>query len=193
MKAKKIALSLAIMAFAFSPLANATTTHNLGTLSGIPSNTYISSADSDTKYIFTSPSLASTLSGTSTYSFTFETILNLNGQIISDTTVGYELSSVEVFKGSTLIDTVTATKTLIGPNSYDYSAIVGDVKLEPSTTYTVEIFGTSFANFPFQGNIAINAAAVPEAEEWAMLLLGLPLIAWASGRKYAVKSSVVAA
>lgn len=76
---------------------------------------------------------------------------------------------------------------------FNSAANLNNVLLTPGT-YTLTVSGTSIGSTPtsYTGNLNLIAAPVPEPEEWAMMMLGFPLMGWVARRKQAVSKVSIA-
>ncbi|WP_347987308.1 FxDxF family PEP-CTERM protein [Methylomonas sp. AM2-LC] len=98
---------------------------------------------------------------------------------------GITLSSV------TFLSTIYGISSLVttsGPG-YALGSTTGgfsNILVGPGT-YTISIAGNAYTSGNFTNTLTLTpAAAVPEAGEWAMMLLGLPMVGWMIRRKQAV-------
>jgi hypothetical protein len=140
--------------------------------------------------------------GTSfTYDFVFTVAANNTADVqpsvgvTERATSGDVLTSVALFAGSFTTGAATGTAlasyvpSLVGHTDSAY----GDTANLGPGTYTLQISGTAKGGSKgITGDVQITPAQnlpslpVPEPEQWAMLLLGLPLISWMVRRKQAV-------
>lgn len=95
-----------------------------------------------------------------------------NWNAVSATVIGHQL--IDETTGQ-LINTVHTTGTQYVFNNLK----AGDV-YDWQVSYSTHVAGATLSS-------TINVAAVPEPEEWAMLLLGLPLIGWMVHRKQVIE------
>ena len=99
---------------------------------------------------------------------------------------GIALTSVELYSGSgNNPGKLLGTAAIFGSSPGTYFANLSSVALSASQTYTLKVVGfAESANASYSGGL--NAvAAVPEPEEWAMMLVGAGLVSYQVRRKQA--------
>jgi hypothetical protein len=98
---------------------------------------------------------------------------------------GISLTSFELYSGSGQNPgTLLGTATIFGSSPGSYFANLGSSTLSASQPYTLKVVGYAYsANASYSGGI--NVVAVPEPEEWAMMLVGAGLVSWQVRRKQA--------
>jgi hypothetical protein len=97
---------------------------------------------------------------------------------------GISLTSFELYSGSGASPgTLLGTAGVFDFNG-TYFANLSSVTLSASQTYTLKVVGfANTANATYSGGI--NVVAVPEPEEWAMMLVGAGLVSYQVRRKQA--------
>ena len=142
---------------------------------------------------------------TDTWFFNITAGANIGSAVISysytvDTTdpnqLGATLSTVnlENADATQVLSQGIITNTTVGPDSdgfytTTYSGILASTALQANTGYSIVISGqggTYETQTAYSGWLQLQtgtAVSTPEPEQWAMLLLGLPLIGWVSRSK----------
>jgi len=196
----KLAILTAIFGLSYLPMANADQYpgQNLGALS-IPatisfSDQNISAGSFTDTFTFTvdqSATAGSVASGTGA-----STGYSLDGGItVVD---GLQLTSINLYgpgnvnlttgQDSIALTMVGSPDPVLGEQEYTFSGGFSGVSVATGTTYSLKIGGYSsgVTETFYSGTLGLagnNASATPEPEQWAMMLLGMPLIAWAVRRK----------
>ncbi|MBI3430912.1 MAG: PEP-CTERM sorting domain-containing protein [Hydrogenophilales bacterium] len=158
--------------------AQADTTYNMGTLSTTP---YVNAATVTAGSVFTLPS-----TGTTQYNFTDTYNFSVPNSLVASTAVTVDLSlgnlsfdisnlKLDLFAGSTWLagDMVTG--------SSDVSVSVASPVTAGSYYFLVRGFADGIGTN--QGIYTFTAAAVPEADTYAMMLAGLGLIGYTVSRR----------
>jgi hypothetical protein len=97
---------------------------------------------------------------------------------------GISLTSFELYSGSGQNPGTLLGTAAVFDLSGTYFANLSSVALSASQTYTLKVVGFSnSANATYSGGI--NVVAVPEPEEWAMMLVGAGLVSFQVRRKQA--------
>jgi hypothetical protein len=154
--------------------------------------------------VFVGKSLSSAGAFTDTYSFGVTTLasgtatgnsststLTVNGLLIG--TTGVTLSGISLWEGASQLKSVAATFTGTGSSSFPggytlsgnaYSAVLNYLPLLSGHTYDLKISGSTAVGTSggaYAGSLTVNA--VPEPEEWAMMLVGAGLVSYQVRRK----------
>jgi hypothetical protein len=201
----KLTILSVLMGLSYLPLANATVFNpgSLGTL-GVPATLQLADSNiaqgsfSDT-YTFSvdqSATAGSSASGSGKSSGDVSNgdIVSLSGTITLVDGLG--LTSIDLYSGGVDLtqglSSITVTQLTSNDPLQDHYSFVGGfsgIPLTPGATYSLVIDGYSAgltSNY-YTGTLGLATASgtnpVPEPEEWAMMLLGLPLMAWAVRRK----------
>ena len=111
---------------------------------------------------------------------------------LSGSIAGVELSKVALWDEttSTFVGVAIPTHAAISGTTVAYSASLGPVTLTAGDKYDYIVFGTITGTGNYTGTYHVQA--VPEAGEWAMMLLGLPLVSWMVRRRSATNLAVSA-
>jgi hypothetical protein len=187
-----LAKMVTLICAAYLPQAHADYTHDFGTINAPVIETLgdsnLTSASFTDTWFFNINAGANVGSAIISYSYTVDST--------DPNELGASLSAVnlENANASAIISQGTVTNTTVGPDSNGfftttYSGLLASTQLQANTGYSIVISGqggtyetqTSYSGF-LQLETA-TAASTPEPEQWAMLLLGLPLIGWVSRGK----------
>lgn len=83
--------------------------------------------------------------------------------------------------------------TLVGQfNDGAFFPIGTNAYFTPAVNGTLRIYNFDIAQGDNLGSIDVNVSPVPEPEEWAMMMLGFPLMGWVARRKQAVSKAAIA-
>ena len=182
---KIMGLALAASAL-YVPAANAgpvVLTHDLpGT------GTFADGANVGSKIYNFADEWAFTPSKSSLVEFTTKSFVNsLSGSI-----GGVELIKVALWDATTntFAGVALPVHAAISGNTVGYSASLGPVTLTAGDKYDYIVFGSITGNGSYTGTYHVQA--VPEAAEWAMMLLGLPLVSWVVRRRSATNMAAAA-
>lgn len=94
--------------------------------------------------------------------------------------------TMDAYNGATLVGSVTQTGSTILPDML--SGLIG---LSHPDITSVRLYSTYGNNTSFNFSIDnLQITAVPEPEEWAMMLLGLLMIGWAARRKQSIAAPI---
>jgi hypothetical protein len=98
---------------------------------------------------------------------------------------GISLTSFELYSGSgSNPGALLGTATIFGSSPGSYFANLDSATLNGSQAYTLKVVGfAESANASYSGGI--NVLAVPEPDEWAMMLVGVGLVGYQVRRKQA--------
>lgn len=206
-KAGTLAKMIALLSAAYFPQAHADLTVNLGTLA-TPSSTVIvdnaiaTGSFTDTFNFSTDATGANASAGSTaiSYSITYD--------VTDPNEIGASLSTIGLYSGATELaphgsvsfSETSAVDPISGATVWNetYTGTISNVHLAASSPYSLIITGNGGSLndiISYSGNYTgtLNLSPVPEPEQWAMLMLGLPLISWVSRRKQANSSNAVAA
>ena len=98
------------------------------------------------------------------------------------TTAGATLSSISLFDGATKIADSSFTTAVNGTSTY-YDVGLDVAGLTTGHNYKLVISGSSLSAAGSYSGTVTAVSAVPEAEEWAMMIVGLGLIGVQLNRK----------
>ena len=203
----KQAKLIALLSAAYFPQAHADLTVNLGTLSAPSSTTIIDNAIAtgsftDTFNFSTDASGATASAGGNAISY------SITYAVTDPNEIGASLSAIGLYSGATELaphgsvsfSETSAVDPISGATVWNetYTGTISGVHLAANSPYSLIITGTGGSLndiISYSGNYtgSLNLSPVPEPEQWAMLMLGLPLISWVSRRKQANSSNAVAA
>ena len=197
-KAAHLAKLIALISAAYLPQAHADLTVNLGKLPpaffSIPivDNRISSGSFTDAFNFSTGAELGNIIAGTAiSYSITYD--------VTDPNEIGATLSSIGLYQGAIELNphgAVSFTQTsAVDPVSGDtfwkdtFKATLATVFLSPNSSYSLIITGNGGSqndSIGYSGHFTGTFTDVlPEPEQWAMLLLGLPVTGWAARRKRA--------
>jgi hypothetical protein len=185
-KVSLLAGALALAGVVYMPTAAAAlltppTTVNIG-------QSLTSSGAFTTDYLF---GVTGTAKASSTGSASSSTsTLSVSGFLIG--TSGVSLSSISLWDGATKLASSPATSTGSGSSTFPggyvlsgttYSATLNYLPLLTGHTYDIKVSGTNLnsSGGAYAGTLTVNA--VPEPEEWAMMLVGAGLVSYQVRRK----------
>ena len=129
---------------------------------------------------------------TNTFSFTSNALFTETASSTHNTILGGGVSFLEVelwdLTTNTLIDDAAGTSSTVGTTTTLGASLGGVYSANSTDTYEIELIGSTYdTTGSFSGNIQYiePKAPVPEPEQIAMFLLGLPLVSWFARRKQA--------
>ena len=196
-KAAKLAKLSALFSAAYFPQAHADLTINLGTLS-TPSSTAIIDNSIATGSFTDAFNFSTDASGATASAGGDATSYSITYDVTDPNELGATLSSINLYQGATALlpaGSISFTQTsavdpISGATIWNdtYTASLSNVHLAASTPYSLIITGTGGSlndMIGYSGNYTgtLNLSPVPEPEQWAMLLLGLPIMGGAARRK----------
>jgi hypothetical protein len=184
--------------------------YNDGVMSGTSTDTYTFTEGLNTTGVISGDLTSNFQYLTSTGSVNnFSSGVELTGGSLFDVTTNTTVATLNLVQtgpiaGAPVPVTIPGLGTVNLPNPYSYYgdtlSLANPVNLVAGNTYELKVNymgGSSLTNVNTEGHylgyVTLNVNPVPEPEQWAMLLLGMPLIGWVARKKQAASAKALLA